>query len=179
MVIKLFVKECPNRDKSIVAGKRKGRLYTPKYMETGKVLKQSRKMYHTRIQTSRVQRLLNNVGSCPKTKQLEDLHLYSLGDPFLVKIMLVFGKIRLQETHEKDQVIIARLRMGHTRPTHSHILLNTTAPRYETCRCQLSVTHILFKCPVYAPALTAGSKFLRVPATSPRLLLVSQHRKKR
>nr|CAI5821926.1 unnamed protein product [Callosobruchus analis] len=49
----------------------------------------------------------------------------------------------------KEQVIIARQRIGHTRLTHSHILLLAT--RCETCRCQLSVTHILFECPAYAP----------------------------
>nr|CAI5850572.1 unnamed protein product [Callosobruchus analis] len=52
----------------------------------------------------------------------------------------------------KEQVIIARLRIGHTRLTHSHILLNTRAPRCETCRCQLSVAHILFECPAFAAA---------------------------
>jgi len=40
------------------------------------------------------------------------------------------------------QVLLSRLRIGHTRLTHSFLLL----PECGTCQCPLTVKHILVEC---------------------------------
>jgi len=42
-----------------------------------------------------------------------------------------------------DSVLINRLRIGHCRPTHSHILCGDDAPTCESCGLLLTVKHIL------------------------------------
>lgn len=51
----------------------------------------------------------------------------------------------LQPTRERE-VILARLRCGHTRLTHSHLFDRTDPPICETCKVRLSVEHILIGC---------------------------------
>ncbi|XP_071037871.1 uncharacterized protein [Parasteatoda tepidariorum] len=46
----------------------------------------------------------------------------------------------------KQEVILNRLRIGHSRLTHKHLLLNETAPECSHCREQLTIKHILTKC---------------------------------
>jgi ribonuclease HI len=50
----------------------------------------------------------------------------------------------------KYDVIITRLRIGHTRYTHRHLLLRDPAPMCQQCTTIMSVKHILVECPVYA-----------------------------
>jgi len=51
-----------------------------------------------------------------------------------------------------DTVIIHRLRIGHTRLTHSYLLSGTDQPECSACHCPLTVKHILIEC----PALTSS-----------------------
>ena len=44
-------------------------------------------------------------------------------------------------------VIIHRLRIGHTRLTHSYLLSGTDQPECSACHCPLTVKHILIECP--------------------------------
>ena len=46
----------------------------------------------------------------------------------------------------KEQVVISRLRLGHTRLTHSHLMNKEPAPRCEKCLCPLTVSHVLLDC---------------------------------
>ena len=44
-------------------------------------------------------------------------------------------------------MIINRLRIGHTRLTHSYLLAGGDQPQCVTCQCPLTVKHILIECP--------------------------------
>ena len=45
-----------------------------------------------------------------------------------------------------DCVLINRLRIGHTRLTHSYLLLGDDQPECGTCQRPLTVKHILIEC---------------------------------
>ena len=49
------------------------------------------------------------------------------------------------------EVILTRLRIGHTRLTHGHLMSSPHGipPTCEVCQCQLTVKHILIHCPKY------------------------------
>ena len=49
----------------------------------------------------------------------------------------------------KEQVILDRLRIGHTRLTHSFLLKGEPPPECTTCECQLTIQHILVDCIEY------------------------------
>jgi ribonuclease HI len=50
----------------------------------------------------------------------------------------------------RDEVVVARFRIGHTRLTHGHLLSGSPPPVCTTCDVHLSVRHILVDCPRYA-----------------------------
>ncbi|GBL82167.1 hypothetical protein AVEN_252363-1 [Araneus ventricosus] len=50
-------------------------------------------------------------------------------------------------TNRKADTIVTRLRVGHTRYTHRHLLMGEQAPMCTQCNCIMSVLHILSECP--------------------------------
>ena len=46
----------------------------------------------------------------------------------------------------RDTVLLNRLRIGHTRLTHSYLLSGDDLPENGTCQCPLTVKHILVEC---------------------------------
>ena len=46
----------------------------------------------------------------------------------------------------KEQVVLTRLRIGHTRLTHSYLMKNEEPPRCSFCKVRLTVQHIMEKC---------------------------------
>src|SRR5215469_1173588 len=46
----------------------------------------------------------------------------------------------------REEVVLARLRIDHTRLTHGHILSGKLRPRCESCNKNLTVFHILVEC---------------------------------
>ena len=46
----------------------------------------------------------------------------------------------------KDQVILTRCRIGHSKFSHVHLLNNERAPQYINCNEPLTVKHILLNC---------------------------------
>jgi len=46
----------------------------------------------------------------------------------------------------RDSVLLNRLRIGHTRLTHSFLLSDDDLPECRTCQCPLTVKHILVEC---------------------------------
>ncbi|GBN35782.1 hypothetical protein AVEN_79534-1 [Araneus ventricosus] len=50
-------------------------------------------------------------------------------------------------TNRKAYTIVTRLRVGHTRYTHRHLLMGDQAPMCTQCNCIMSVLHILSECP--------------------------------
>jgi ribonuclease HI len=51
-----------------------------------------------------------------------------------------------QREKRRDEIVIARLRIGHTFLTHSHLLSGNDAPMCYGCDCTFTVKHILIDC---------------------------------
>jgi len=49
----------------------------------------------------------------------------------------------------RDAVTLRRLRIGHTRFSHSYLLNRVDQPRCTYCDCALTVVHMLLECPHY------------------------------
>ena len=52
----------------------------------------------------------------------------------------------LRSLSRRDVVITHRLRIGHTRLTHSYLLSGSDQPECSTCHCPLTVKHIVIEC---------------------------------
>lgn len=52
-------------------------------------------------------------------------------------------------TSRRDEVILHRLRIGHSHLTHCCILKRENRPICNTCQSLLSMQHILISCPAY------------------------------
>ena len=57
---------------------------------------------------------------------------------------------QLLETLEKKKVVLARLRLGHTRDTHSYLLQGEEQPQCVGCDAPFTVRHFLFECGDFA-----------------------------
>ncbi|GBO28723.1 hypothetical protein AVEN_264875-1, partial [Araneus ventricosus] len=51
--------------------------------------------------------------------------------------------------NRKRDTLLTRLRIGHTRFTHRHLLLGEVPPTCPNCDCTTSVSHILIECPLF------------------------------
>ena len=49
----------------------------------------------------------------------------------------------------RDEVLLCRLRIGHTRLTHSFLFNEEDPPECDTCQCITTVKHILLNCTKY------------------------------
>jgi len=58
----------------------------------------------------------------------------------------VGGHKQKSSLSHRDKVVINRLRIGHTRCTHSYLLSGADQPECTTCQCPLTVKHILVEC---------------------------------
>lgn len=55
--------------------------------------------------------------------------------------------------NRKESVLITRLRIGHTKFTHSYLFLSPRViPICETCNVQITINHVLIDCPKYSQA---------------------------
>ena len=52
-------------------------------------------------------------------------------------------------TLRRDEIVLHRLRIGHTKLTHSYLLNKEDAPECPQCFCLLTVEHLLIQCPTY------------------------------
>ncbi|GBO05061.1 hypothetical protein AVEN_113145-1 [Araneus ventricosus] len=70
--------------------------------------------------------------------------------------------------NRKADTLLTRLRVGHTRYTHRHLLLGEQAPMCSQCNCSMSVQHILSECPNFN---SQRLHFFRVDSVDLSLLL--------
>ena len=49
-----------------------------------------------------------------------------------------------------QEVVLARLRVGHTLLTHGHLMAHSDPPRCLSCHARFSVLYILVDCPMFA-----------------------------
>nr|CAH7735220.1 unnamed protein product [Callosobruchus chinensis] len=83
---------------------------------------------------------------------------------------LVIESLRYpKELTRREQVILCRLRIGHTNLTHSHLLTRGTTPRCTNCDEILTVKHFLSECPLY----TYLKRRLQMNIDLPRILSTS------
>ena len=69
---------------------------------------------------------------------------------------LVHNKLRLQPeieppkllgcTTRREEVVLSRLRIGHTNLTHVYLIRREEQPQCTACQCPLTVQHILIEC---------------------------------
>ena len=64
----------------------------------------------------------------------------------LNSIKPAIGETARSRLNRRDSVIINRLRIGHTRLTHSYLLTSDDQPECTACRCPLTVKHFLLEC---------------------------------
>jgi ribonuclease HI len=77
-----------------------------------------------------------------------------------------------QNTREKE-IILARLRLGHTNTTHLFLITQTPPPTCTRCHTRYTIQHMLIDCPRYATArqpLIRHAAANRLPLTLPALL---------
>ena len=59
------------------------------------------------------------------------------------------GITALHSTFRKDDVVITRLRIGHSYYTHSYLLLGDPHPVCAHCGTNISIHHLLLDCPLF------------------------------
>lgn len=64
-------------------------------------------------------------------------------------------------TKRRERVIMNRLRIGHTRLTHGHLMSKDEKPICITCGTELTVQHILTECRQYSEEID----LLNIPTT--------------
>ncbi|GFU10894.1 RNase H domain-containing protein [Trichonephila clavipes] len=69
-------------------------------------------------------------------------------DNKLHSVKLVIGACPVMPMRRTD-VKLTRLRIGHTRLTHRHLLFGEHAPECPSCNVSYTVYHILIDCPVF------------------------------
>ena len=52
----------------------------------------------------------------------------------------------VSQTRRRDQVVLDRIRLGHSHLTHAFLLRGEEPPHCPTCDCQLTIKHILVEC---------------------------------
>lgn len=61
----------------------------------------------------------------------------------------------------REEVILCRLRLGHTRLTHSHVIDHDPPPMCDICRCRLDVQHMMLDCRKFTAARRCLSRLSR------------------
>ena len=84
---------------------------------------------------------------------LRDRWLSSWRDITVNKLRAIKGTVSVWGTscrrNRYHEIILARLRLGHTRLTHGHLMSGDPLPYCEGCIVPLTVSHILAECPEY------------------------------
>ena len=69
----------------------------------------------------------------------------------LQPIKPLLGETKLKDvTKRRAEIVLHRARIGHTHLTHGYLMRAEEQPQCETCKCSLSVEHILLNCVVFA-----------------------------
>ncbi|KAE9528885.1 hypothetical protein AGLY_012460 [Aphis glycines] len=60
--------------------------------------------------------------------------------------------LKYTDINRKNEVILNRLRIGHTKLTHGHLMAKTDPPLCPTCNTNYSIKHIITQCPNFNEA---------------------------
>jgi hypothetical protein len=69
----------------------------------------------------------------------------------LFKIQPVIKSVTVNRLPRRDEILIHRLRVGHTYLTRSYLLRRETLPECDFCHVRLTVEHLLLSCCKYNP----------------------------
>ena len=58
------------------------------------------------------------------------------------------------QSNRHNEVVLCRLRIGHTYATHGHLLRGEEQPTCRRCTVPLTVSHVLLSCPLAEPNRT-------------------------
>jgi len=96
---------------------------------------------------------------CPATDLYSDVvnHCHRLWQPEWDRCVLnklhsvkpLLGYSSLTSLSRQDAVLLRRLRIGHTRLTHSYLLNRQDQPDCSHCYCALTIAHVLLECNHY------------------------------
>ena len=99
-------------------------------------------MYEAKIPFSDFKpRICNYVNSLFQSKW-NDCHtnkLHEINETF-------HSSLKIYSENRKEDVILTRLRIGHSRLTHKHYLLGENMPECISCDCPLTIQHVLIEC---------------------------------
>ena len=99
-------------------------------------------MYEAKIPFSDFKpRICNYINSLFQSKW-NDCHtnkLHEINETF-------HSSLKIYSENRKEDVILTRLRIGHSRLTHKHYLLGENMPECIPCDCPLTIKHILIEC---------------------------------
>ena len=86
-------------------------------------------------------RISNYVNSLFQAKWdlCDNNKLHEINETFL-------SSLKSYSNNRKEDVILTRLRIGHTRLTHKHYLTGDDRPECIPCDCSLTIKHILIEC---------------------------------
>jgi len=73
------------------------------------------------------------------------------------KLSLKNYNIKANDINRQDLVKFSRLRLGHSKLTHEHMINKQAAPQCERCNTSITIKHILLECPLF---LSERNKFL-------------------
>ena len=76
-----------------------------------------------------------------------------------------------QQRVRKDEVVLARLRIGHTLLTHGYLMEGGRMPYCGDCLVPLSIKHVLVECPSYRDERCRTTLHYRLFKTRTRLYL--------
>jgi hypothetical protein len=65
--------------------------------------------------------------------------------------------VPLAKLTRHEETMVTRVRIGHTRITHSYLMRKELKSRCETCNCELTVKHIFLDCSTYHNARTKAN----------------------
>ena len=89
-----------------------------------------------------------------------------------IKPVLAHWPSTQQNTRLKE-IVLARLRLGHTKLTHSHIIENRPPSACHRCKTRYTIQHFLLECPLYniqRQQIVRHVTANRLPLTLPTLL---------
>ena len=66
---------------------------------------------------------------------------------YFIQFITLLALLHSKSICRRDCIVINRLRIGHSRLTHSYVLSNDDVPLCESCRLPLTIKHILMECP--------------------------------
>jgi len=55
-----------------------------------------------------------------------------------------------QEILRRDEIALARLRVGQSRVTHGHLMSKESPPDCPRCKIRLTYEHLILDCPIYS-----------------------------